>query len=561
LDRSQKEAEKAKKAAEEASVAKSQFLANMSHEIRTPMNTILGMDEMILRESENPTVVEYAQNISHAGKTLLQIINDILDFSKIESGKMSIVSEPYHMSEILQEITTMIRVRSDERGLVFKYDFDESLPDNLLGDEVRVKQVLINILNNAVKYTDYGQVHLSIEGERMMFSDKPYVSLKFVISDTGRGMSKEELENIYVSFERLGENKNHNIEGTGLGLTITKNLVDLMGGEIRVESEPQKGTTFTVVLKQQVLSEETISEYAQDHRGVEEEYNQKFIAPSARILAVDDNEMNLKVVTSLLKSTQVKVVLAHNGYQALDRMREEAFDAILLDHMMPGIDGIEVLQKAREMPDNLCKATPIIVLTANAIAGMKEKYLDLGFSDYLAKPVRGEDLEEMLIKYLPADKVLLQEKKEAHYVPIMKSKFKEADEVQKPEEEPVEALSENEYISKENGMSFFGNNEKLYLDLVKLYADISSQKMDEIKSAYATKNWTDYTTYIHALKSSSKNIGALSVYDLARRVEAAGHQVENEKNRDYSLEFIQKNHDELMHLYEETVKVAKEMTS
>ena len=561
LDRSQKEAEKAKKAAEEASVAKSQFLANMSHEIRTPMNTILGMDEMILRESENPTVVEYAQNISHAGKTLLQIINDILDFSKIESGKMSIVSEPYHMSEILQEITTMIRVRSDERGLVFKYDFDESLPDNLLGDEVRVKQVLINILNNAVKYTDYGQVHLSIEGERMMFSDKPYVSLKFVISDTGRGMTKEELENIYVSFERLGENKNHNIEGTGLGLTITKNLVDLMGGEIRVESEPQKGTTFTVVLKQQVLSEETISEYAQDHRGVEEEYNQKFIAPSARILAVDDNEMNLKVVTSLLKSTQVKVVLAHNGYQALDRMREEAFDAILLDHMMPGIDGIEVLQKAREMPDNLCKATPIIVLTANAISGMKEKYLNLGFSDYLAKPVKGEELEEMLIKHLPADKVLLQEKKEAHYVPIMKSKFKEADEVRKPEEEPVEALSENEYISKENGMSFFGNNEKLYLDLVKLYADISSQKMDEIKTAYATENWRDYTTYIHALKSSSKNIGALSVYDLARRVEAAGHQVENEKNRDYSLEFILKNHDELMHLYEETVKVAKEMTS
>ena len=563
LDRSREEAEKAKKAAEAASVAKSQFLANMSHEIRTPMNTILGMDEMILRESENATVIEYAQNISHAGKTLLQIINDILDFSKIESGKMTIVNEPYHLSDILQEITTMIKVRSDERGLVFKYDFEENLPDYLMGDEVRVKQVLINVLNNAVKYTDYGQVYFKIIGERIIVEDKPFVSLQFAISDTGRGMTKEELENIYVSFERLGENKNHNIEGTGLGLTITKNLVDLMGGDIRVESEPQKGSKFTITLKQEVLNEETVSEYAQDHRGVEEEYNQKFTAPNAKILAVDDNEMNLMVVTSLLKSTEIKVVLAHNGYQALDRMREESFDAILLDHMMPGIDGIEVLQKAKEMPDNLCKDTPVIVLTANAIAGMKEKYLNLGFTDYLAKPVKGEELEEMLLKYLPEDKVSIQGKKEAHFVPIMKSNYEEENS-EKTENASVVSSNkqetENAYISKENGMSFFGNNEKLYLDLVKVYADISAQKLDEIRAAYETENWTDYTTFIHALKSSSKNIGALAVYDLARRVEAAGHQMENEKNREYSLEFIRKNHAELIRLYEETIKAAKEMT-
>ena len=255
--------------------------------------------------------------------------------------------------------------------------------------------------------------------------------------------------------------------------------------------------------------------------------------------------------------------MAHNGYQALDRMREESFDAILLDHMMPGIDGIEVLQKAKEMPDNLCKDTPVIVLTANAIAGMKEKYLNLGFTDYLAKPVKGEELEEMLLKYLPEDKVSIQGKKEAHFVPIMKSNYEEENS-EKTENASVVSSNkqetENAYISKENGMSFFGNNEKLYLDLVKVYADISAQKLDEIRAAYETENWTDYTTFIHALKSSSKNIGALAVYDLARRVEAAGHQMENEKNREYSLEFIRKNHAELIRLYEETIKAAKEMT-
>lgn len=559
LAESRKEAEEARKAAEQASEAKSHFLANMSHEIRTPMNTILGMDEMILRESENSTVVEYAQNIQHAGNTLLHIINDILDFSKIESGKMEIVNEAYHLSEILHEITTMIRVRSDEKGLEFLYDIDDNLPDTLCGDEIRLKQILINILNNGVKYTETGYVKFEVTGERVIYHDKPYLNLTFVISDTGLGISEEEIQSIYDSFERLGENKNHKIEGTGLGLTITKNLIDLMGGDIRVSSELNQGSVFTVKLRQEILSEETMSEYAQDHRGVEEAYVQKFVAPEVRILAVDDNEMNLMVVTSLLKSTRVAVEVAHNGYQCLDKMKTTHYDVILLDHMMPGMDGIETLHQSKNMEDNCCKNTPVIVLTANAIAGMKEKYMAAGFSDYLAKPVKGEELEEMLLKYLPEEKVHLQEEKVELYKPVVESNYTEETSSSDGDAMSKEPEDTQDLISKKDGMAFFGNNEKLYLDLVKMYAEIAANKRQEIVKAYETGNWTDYTTYVHALKSSSKNIGALSVYDITRRLEAAGHQMENEKNREYSLNFIHNNHEQMLKLFDETVKVAQQM--
>ena len=554
---SQREAEKAREDAVEASNAKSDFLANMSHEIRTPMNTILGMDEMILRESRDQNVVEYAQNIQHAGTTLLQIINDILDLSKIESGKMEVIAADYHLSELVHDVSTMVRIKIKEKNLDFFYDVDESLPDTLLGDEVRLKQVLINILNNAAKYTKIGHVHFTVGGERTIKNDLPYVRLKFIIEDTGIGIKDEDMDRLYHTFERLDLDKNRDIEGTGLGLAITNELVKLMGGRLTVNSVYEKGTTFTVELSQQILGETTISEYAQDHRGVQEVYENDFIAPEASILAVDDNEMNLVVVTNLLKGIQSKVTVVKSGFACIEKMQKEHFDIIFLDHMMPEMDGIETLHQIRDMDHNMSEGSPIIVLTANAISGMKEMYLNEGFVDYLSKPVRGEELEGMVKKHLDPSLIIEKSKDDGFEEAPRRAMLPENSDTTVSSEEKKE--DEQELISKSEGMVFFGNNERLYLDVVKMFVGISSEKRDELIKAYDDRDWRNYTVYVHALKSSSRNIGANSLYDFARRMESAGHQTENEKNRDISEKFIDANHDKLIRMYMDTVAQAKKL--
>ena len=554
---SQREAEKAREDAIEASNAKSDFLANMSHEIRTPMNTILGMDEMILRESRDQNTVEYAQNIQHAGNTLLQIINDILDLSKIESGKMEVVSADYHLSEVVHDVSTMVRIKLKEKNLDFFYDVDESLPDTLLGDEVRLKQVLINILNNAAKYTKIGHVHFTVSGERIIKNDLPYVRLKFVIEDTGIGIKDEDMDKLYHTFERLDLEKNRDIEGTGLGLAITNEIVKLMGGKLSVSSVYEKGSTFTVEVTQQILGETTISEYAQDHRGVQKVYENDFIAPDASILAVDDNEMNLVVVMNLLKGIKSKVTVVKSGFACIEKMKREHFDIIFLDHMMPEMDGIETLHQIHDMDDNKCEGSPIIVLTANAISGMKDMYLSEGFVDYLPKPVKGEELEAMVKKHLDPS-LIIEKGSDGDFEEKPKAKP-----IRPAENEPASASAskddDQDLISKSEGMVFFGNNERLYFDVVKMFVSISSEKRDELIKAYNERDWKNYTVYVHALKSSSKNIGANALYDFARRMESAGHQTENEKNREISEKFIDSNHDKLVHMYMETVEQAKKL--
>lgn len=378
---------------------KAKFLANMSHEIRTPINTVIGMNEMILRENENEAVEEYAYNIKNASNMLLGIINDILDFSKIEAGKLEIVEADYQISSLLNDVIIGARIRAEQKYLEVKTDIDETLPSVLKGDEIRIKQIANNLLSNAVKYTQEGSITFAAKAIR---DDKGF-ALEFKITDTGMGIKPEEKEKLFESFQRLELSKNRYIQGSGLGLNITKQLVTIMGGTIEVDSEYGVGSCFTVRIPQEVVNETPIgklkksAEYQKEKAIPEED---ALCMPDAKILAVDDTYTNLLVIKGLLKRTQMQVDLAVSGTECLQMTKKTKYDLILMDHMMPEPDGIQTLHLLREDGDNINHDTKVIVLTANAIAGMREQYIEEGFTDYLAKPVEAGELEALLKKYL-----------------------------------------------------------------------------------------------------------------------------------------------------------------
>ena len=388
-----------------ANEAKSIFLASMSHEIRTPINAIVGMNEMILRESGEKQITSYASDIEAASGTLLSLVNDILDFSKIESGLMDIIPDEYELSSLLCDCYNLLEIRAADKGLELSLRNDPKIPNKLCGDEIRIRQILTNILTNAVKYTDTGsiKVDVNMRGLEDDESGKKRICLIMSVTDTGRGMSEESLDSIFDSFTRVDEKENKHIEGTGLGLSITKQLVDLMGGKIEVHSAPGKGSTFTVFIPQDVVSDEPMGDfkarYESNHKA-SSEYHESFRAPDASILVVDDVPVNLHVISMLLKQTQVKVTTATSGKECLDLYEKNHYDMVFLDHMMPEMDGIETVHRLKEMNRYKEEATPVIALTANAIMGAEKIYLDTGFDDYLTKPVKSADLEAMICKYL-----------------------------------------------------------------------------------------------------------------------------------------------------------------
>lgn len=398
----QLELEDAKKRAEYASEAKSNFLANMSHEIRTPINAIMGMNEMILRESKDDQIRSYSDDIRGASQILLSIINDILDFSKIEAGKMDIVDVEYEMASVLNDVTTMIGIKAEQKGLKLEVDVAPDIPSQMVGDPIRIQQIMLNLLNNAVKYTESGNVFFRVS---VVSLQNGMVTLSIQVEDTGIGIREEDQALLFQSFQRLDLKQNRAVEGTGLGLAITSKLVNFMHGEINVKSRYGKGSTFTVTLPQVVVDASPLGNFNTRYQESKKKdiSDSPFIAPKAKVLVVDDNAMNLRVASFLMKHLQVQVTTCTSGKECLELMKHDHFDVIYLDHMMPGMDGVETLKLSKVLLDNKCKDTPVIALTANAIVGAKDMYIQAGFDDYLSKPVKMEALELSLRTYLPKD--------------------------------------------------------------------------------------------------------------------------------------------------------------
>lgn len=397
--------EKKKQQAIAGREAQAKFLASMSHEIRTPINIIVGMNEMILRENENPAVKDYAHNIQNASNMLLGLINDVLDFSKIESGQLELVEKSYRLASLIQDGILILNTRVGEKSISTQIDVDSGLPSGLWGDELRIRQVLTNLLSNAVKYTEKGSITLKAFYEPI---DESHIKLCFSVTDTGVGIKGEDMPKLFDSFKRLDLEKNQNIQGTGLGLNIAKQLVEQMNGKIAVESEYGKGSTFSIFIPQKVMDSQPIGNLAdsvQRERKKQEKPKELFTAPDAHVLVVDDNPVNLSLVKGLLKRTQIRVDLAKSGKQSLAFTRKKKYDIIFMDHMMPEMDGVETLHILREEEGNPNKDGIVIALTANAIAGCRERYLGYGFNDYFAKPIQADKLEEMLMEYLPSELV------------------------------------------------------------------------------------------------------------------------------------------------------------
>ncbi len=409
--------EEQKRLADDANRAKSSFLANMSHEIRTPINAVLGMDEMILRESNEKEILSYAGYIQTAGRTLLSLINDILDFSKIEEGRMEILPTQYELASCINDIVNMIRERAEKKGLKFSVKLNGDTPRLLYGDEIRIKQIALNLLTNAVKYTDAGEVGLDIN-----YSECPEtpsdIMLEFRISDTGIGMKEEDMAKLFSPFTRIEEKRNRSIEGTGLGMSIVRQLLSLMGSELNVKSVYGEGSEFSYGIRQRVIAREPVGDLSERFDAalkVKSAYKELFHAPDARILVVDDTEVNLEVIKNLLKKTRINIDTAGSGMAALSLAKDRDYDIVFIDHMMPDMDGIETLRRMKEECSEEAEGkdkdgahTVHIALTANAVSGARELYLSAGFDDYLSKPVDGRRLEEIIRKYLPADKIRIQ---------------------------------------------------------------------------------------------------------------------------------------------------------
>ena len=523
LDALRKE-KRSQQEAEAANMAKSSFLANMSHEIRTPINAILGMNEMILREEKDPAIRGYAGNIQASGNSLLSIVSDVLDISKIESGKLEIIPVDYEVNSLISDCCNMAACRAKAKELELLVECADNVPMKLCGDETHIRQIIMNLLTNAVKYTEKGAVKLIVSGR---FTDGGFV-LKVDVSDTGIGIAEENLPQLFTQFQRFDLQRNRNIEGTGLGLSIVKRLCDLMSGTITARSVLGSGSTFTVELPQKVVDSTPCGGVNLNYSaGAEHEYHHSFEAPEARILAVDDLPVNLLVIANLLKETRIKIDTAGSGRECLDKCSQQKYDLILMDHMMPEMDGVQTFEKLHGDKSSPNFETPVIMLTANALAGMREQYMDVGFADYVSKPVRGAKLEEAIRRNLPESLI----KPASPEIP--------AEAVSTEPSGFADICSAVPELNVNAALQYCCGSAELLNDLLHDFTE--NDHFSDLKAAFEEKRWEDYRRHAHSLKSTSLMIGLTGLSERARASELA--------LKGGCTEFAELNHDSLIEEY------------
>lgn len=523
LDALRKE-KRSQQEAEAANMAKSSFLANMSHEIRTPINAILGMNEMILREEKDPAIRGFAGNIQASGNSLLSIVSDMLDISKIESGKLEIIPVDYEVNSLISDCCNMAAGRAKAKELELLVECADNVPMKLCGDETHIRQIIMNLLTNAVKYTEKGTVKLIVSGR---FTDGGFV-LKVDVSDTGIGIAEENLPQLFTQFQRFDLQRNRNIEGTGLGLSIVKRLCDLMSGTITARSVLGSGSTFTVELPQRVVDSTPCGGVNLNYSaGAEHEYHHSFEAPEAKILAVDDLPVNLLVIANLLKETRIKIDTAGSGRECLDKCSQQKYDLILMDHMMPEMDGVLTFEKLHGDKSSPNFETPVIMLTANALAGMREQYMDVGFADYVSKPVRGAKLEEAIRRNLPESLI----KPASPEIP--------AEAVSTEPSGFADICGAVPELNVNAALQYCCGSAELLNDLLHDFTE--NDHFSDLKAAFEEKRWEDYRRHAHSLKSTSLMIGLTGLSERARASELA--------LKGGCTEFAELNHDSLIEEY------------
>ncbi len=502
----------------EANRSKNAFIANISHEIRTPMNAIIGFAELLLQLDESDIVNEYAGEIKSASNNLLSIINDLLDISKIEAGHMELVPVPYFLHYLLTDIEAVISIPARKKGIDFRINASPELPSQVYGDIVRIRQILTNICNNAVKFTNKGYVELTASHEDC--EDPDTVILKFEIRDTGIGIRKDDIDLIFEKFRQVDMRLNRNVEGSGLGLSICKQLTELMDGTLKVESTYGEGTTFTVCIPQKVLDRKKLSNYLVYHKQ-EEKKRSVIYAPSARVLIVDDNPVNIKILRGLLLHYEIDADTTESGEESVKKASENTYDLILMDHMMPGMNGEEALNRIRAIDDKDRSQVPVVAVTANAISGMRDEFLRKGFTDYLSKPVETDKLERILKDHLASNLIVAIEE----------------DDTQDQTEFDVEI----EGVDVEAGLSKVDGNVRDYIDILEIFTECGPDKASEIESFAKAHDYENYVINVHSLKSVAANIGAHQLFTMAKIHEFAGKSRKDD--------FIDANYEKLIALY------------